>query len=533
MTDFVRATCAMTFNNANENPASLSLERGDLLPADHWAVRGVTNPAAFEDIRLSPEAEAAAKSLAEVRAEIQTLEARGDKLHHKDNARLDNLRGRRANLRSIVDDALARRDRLSDVVDAMRRGETPAGVEPGQSTTTNPKAPDMTHRTDSTPGSATRVLARKLVDQAHQAGDLPDHAAETVERMLTDGPLLEQNNTARWVNAAGDPAYRTAFAKIASDPDKGHMLWSAEEQRAYKAVEEARAMGIGTGGGGGYMVPMTLDPAIMLTNDGSINPLRQISRVVQTVTDSWKGITSAGVTSEWKAEHAEVGDHSPTLDDPEIPVHMGSSFVPYSFEVGMDAVNFLAELQKLLADSADQLMATAYTTGDGDGEPTGLLTALDAAAATVDVAPTAAEAFVADDVYRVIEALPPRFRARARWMAGLSVLNMIEMFETTNGSKMFPSIENDRLLRRPVHENSDMPDGWNTAVTADNRVLVAGDFQQFVIVDRIGTTLEFIPNLVGPNRRPTGQRGALMWFRTGSDAVIPGAFRALNIATTA
>jgi predicted phage gp36 major capsid-like protein len=50
-----------------------------------------------------------------------------------------------------------------------------------------------------------------------------------------------------------------------------------------------------------------------------------------------------------------------------------------------------------------------------------------------------------------------------------------------------------------------------------------------VIVDRIGNTLELIPNLVGANRRPTGQRGALLWFRTGSDSVVDNAFRLLNV----
>ena len=54
-----------------------------------------------------------------------------------------------------------------------------------------------------------------------------------------------------------------------------------------------------------------------------------------------------------------------------------------------------------------------------------------------------------------------------------------------------------------------------------------------MIVDRIGSTLELVPHLVGSSRRPTGQRGALLWFRTGSNVVVPQAFRMLNIATTA
>ena len=62
----------------------------------------------------------------------------------------------------------------------------------------------------------------------------------------------------------------------------------------------------------------------------------------------------------------------------------------------------------------------------------------------------------------------------------------------------------------------------------ENYILMHGDFTEFVIVDRIDTTLELIPNLVGANRRPTGQRGALLWFRTGSDSVVDNAFRLLN-----
>lgn len=64
-------------------------------------------------------------------------------------------------------------------------------------------------------------------------------------------------------------------------------------------------------------------------------------------------------------------------------------------------------------------------------------------------------------------------------------------------------------------------------------VLLYGDFTNFVIVDRVGTTMELVPHLFGANQRPTGQRGALLWFRTGSDVVIPNAFRLLDVPTTA
>lgn len=52
-------------------------------------------------------------------------------------------------------------------------------------------------------------------------------------------------------------------------------------------------------------------------------------------------------------------------------------------------------------------------------------------------------------------------------------------------------------------------------------------------MDRVGSQLEIIANLVGSNQRPTGQRGALLWFRTGSEVVVPEAARLLDIPTTA
>lgn len=63
--------------------------------------------------------------------------------------------------------------------------------------------------------------------------------------------------------------------------------------------------------------------------------------------------------------------------------------------------------------------------------------------------------------------------------------------------------------------------------------VVYGDFQQMVIVDRIGSTLQLVPHLVDSNRRSTGQRVAQLWLRTGSDVVVPQAFRLLPIPTTA
>lgn len=105
--------------------------------------------------------------------------------------------------------------------------------------------------------------------------------------------------------------------------------------------------------------------------------------------------------------------------------------------------------------------------------------------------------------------------------------------ETTNGALKVPELGDGRLLRKPISELSNIDGAIDPAATADNFVLLYGDFRHFVIADRIGSTVEFIPELFGAHRRPTGQRGVLLWFRTGSDSVADNVFRLLNIATTA
>ena len=116
------------------------------------------------------------------------------------------------------------------------------------------------------------------------------------------------------------------------------------------------------------------------------------------------------------------------------------------------------------------------------------------------------------------------------------MLNALRQFETGNGALTFPGLQdaNPTLLGRAVHENSNMGGLPNPGATAQNYPLLYGDFAYgMVIVDRIGATLETIQHVVGPNNRPTGQRGALLWFRTGSDVVNPNALRVLSVPTTA
>jgi predicted phage gp36 major capsid-like protein len=76
-------------------------------------------------------------------------------------------------------------------------------------------------------------------------------------------------------------------------------------------------------------IPFTLDPSILLTSNGALNPIREVARVIQIATREWKGVSSAGVTASYDAEASEVSDDTPTLAQPTITSAMGRAFVPF------------------------------------------------------------------------------------------------------------------------------------------------------------------------------------------------------------
>lgn len=381
-------------------------------------------------------------------------------------------------------------------------------------------------RKDSDP---TRDAALSNIERSHKAGRLSDAAATLSEALVgTDSTV------ARLAAVTGSEAYRSAFAKMVSDPTHGHLTWDGAEAQSYRDAEQVRGLIEGAAGTGKALLPFDLDPSIILTSAGSVSPLREISRVVQTTSNAWNGVSSAGVVSEWTAETAQAPDGTPTLAPEPIPVHKASSWIPFSIELEQDGLQLLPQLQALLADSALQLENAAFITGSGNGQPTGLVTALVAAGGSV-IVPAAGESLTSADVYKLQGALGSRWQSNARFAGNLSILNLIRQMETTNGALKFPGAQDvpATLLNRPLHEVSGMDGDFNPAVTAANYVLAYGDFSNFVIVDRIGTTVELVPHLMGVNGRPTGERGLYMYRRVGSNVVNPAAFKLLNIATTA
>jgi HK97 family phage major capsid protein len=66
--------------------------------------------------------------------------------------------------------------------------------------------------------------------------------------------------------------------------------------------------------------------------------------------------------------------------------------------------------------------------------------------------------------------------------------------------------------------------------TTTELIMVYGDLSNYVIADRIGVTVDFIPHLFHTtSNRPSGQSGWYASYRVGADSVNDGGMRLLSV----
>jgi HK97 family phage major capsid protein len=114
-----------------------------------------------------------------------------------------------------------------------------------------------------------------------RADFLPERAREHMETMLREEKEPD-SQLVRYTQATSDRSYFRAYSKWFNDPEQGPVTWNQKERDAVSRVKEvSRAMNLGTGSAGGFMVPYELDPSIVITASYK-DPLRAISRVATT-----------------------------------------------------------------------------------------------------------------------------------------------------------------------------------------------------------------------------------------------------------
>lgn len=364
------------------------------------------------------------------------------------------------------------------------------------------------------------TIRARFDNPSEAVGELHDRAMRSIDQSQfpdkdakdkVAGLLAHDNDGALALRMlqTGSPVYKRAFGKlIANKP------MSPDEQRAMTIA------------GDGYAVPYIVDPTVVLTSDGVINPVRQLARVIQITGNHWTGVATAGVTASYDGEGVEVSDDTPDLTQPTADVEKAQAYVEYTIELGEDWGSLQAEMARLFADAKDTLESNKFLKGLGhaSAEPEGLLvgatgTVLTANATTLAVA----------DLYSLVAALPPRWRARGAFAGDLATYQSIRQFDSNGGADLWVQLrfgEPGTLLGRPALEWSD----YDSGATTGSSVLTFGDFNEFTIVDRIGMNVEVVPHVIGTaNNRPRGMRALYAYWRNTSDVRTAGAFKTLKI----
>lgn len=463
------------------------------------------------------------------------------------NARQDEIRSELVSLdqenagQELAPEARDKWDRLEEEFDAngkkltelefrRSRVEALAGKEENRESTTpefQTARPGSTRGEDiwdlstirssiSGPEEATRELRDRALRALERAEFAHEHADRDATRTHIERLISKRDGkhgaVSQRIMLTGNPTYERAFSKAIS----GSQL----------TPEESRAMSL-TAENGGFAVPYTLDPTFNLTSSGVVNPIRQLADVKPITTNEWKGVNTAGVTASYDGEATEASDDAPTLSQPTVVAHRATVFVPFSYEYDQDFGGLQAELAKLTQDAKDTKEASAFLTGTGEGQPYGILTGVTGESEVKSTATK--EAFAVADLYTVKGGLPPRYVPNATWLANDAIYDRIRQFDTEGGANLWVRLKEGRppeLIGKPARELSTMA---TEVGSKEAKILLYGDFKQYVIAERLGMGVKLIPDLFGENGRPTGQSGFYAFWRNGGKVRNSGAFQVLKV----
>jgi HK97 family phage major capsid protein/HK97 family phage prohead protease len=508
----------------------------DAAPTRDTSVENTTTPPApgtssGHDDTTDRKAVPMAKTIAELRArldeiDVRMLELGGDatrSLEEAEETEFTALETERADAEAAIEKIEARAELLRKVAARSPR-RTERGTDQGAPGFN--RSPEDIFDLGAVRSASTSDAdyVKRLRDNALRAveaadfGEYDKQAAQTqVEKLLRTKDNKRGELAARLLST-GSEAYERAWGKMVMS---GGTAFLTGEER--DAVERAQAAS--TDSAGGYAVPFQLDPTVMLDNASTINPIRQLARQVQIVGKQWNGVTSTGASVSRGAEASTAPDSSFTLAQPTITTNRVQGFVPFSIEIDLEWNALRSEIGALLMD-AKAREEDSFFTGDGTGtNPFGVVaTNTSTAASTVGAA-----ALAAADLYTLETTLAPRWRAKGQFVGNKTILNKIRQFDTAGGAQLWQRVGAglpSELLGYPVHEASAMA----SVLTTGTKILLFGDFSNFLIVDRIGMTVELIPQVfdASNSNRPTGQRGIYAIWMNNSKILVQNAIRALQ-----
>jgi HK97 family phage major capsid protein len=293
---------------------------------------------------------------------------------------------------------------------------------------------------------------------------------------------------------------------------------------------------------GGYLVPEDYRVQ-MIKKIADTGVVRQYARKVTTMRDSveWPKLLggddryTSAVTVTWIDENpadASVALTNPTFGMEKIPIHTAMARVDMSRNQLEDsAFNMIAMMSELFGEAAAIDEDVRFITGTGGNTPLGVFGARSGAeeipVTGISVVNSGASSTLTPDgVIDLIYSLPQQYRGGAILMGTRTTHAAIRKFKDTTGQYLWePALragEPPTVLGYPFYESESIP-----TVGVNKYPLVFGNFNGYVIADRVGMTIERVAdtNTIGQNKI-----ALFMRRRLGGAVVEPWRFKAQKVS---
>jgi HK97 family phage major capsid protein len=269
------------------------------------------------------------------------------------------------------------------------------------------------------------------------------------------------------------------------------------DSEGLKAIEE-KAMSIGSGPDGGYLVPVPAEAEI-LRRLAMISPIRQIASVRQISTATYKkAFAFSGPAAGWVAEaDARPQSANQQIADMSFPA-MELYAMPAATQTLLD--DAAIDVEQWIAEEIDKVFAeqegAAFVNGNGVNKPMGILAYPKVLSSAWSWGKTGylvtgnAGAFAttapSDILFDLIYSVRAGYRQNGRFVMNRKVQSIIRKFRAATGEYLWTPPASPgapaSLMNFPLTEAEDMPD-----IAADAFSIAFGDFQRgYLIVDRMG-----------------------------------------------
>lgn len=295
---------------------------------------------------------------------------------------------------------------------------------------------------------------------------------------------------------------------------------------------------------GGYLVPEDFRAEIIKQLMG-MTIVRPLARVVTTNRDAaeWpkldggNNVYTSAVRVTWVDEipsSATVSQTNPTFGMLRVPVYTVMARTDLSRNLVEDsAFNLLQVVAQLFAEAMAIDEDNQFLTGTGGGTPKGILGNRSGAEQTPEtgiatVVTGDAAALTADGLINLYYGLPTQYRGNAVFAGARNTHRDVRKLKDGNSRYLwedsFKVGEPPRLLGANFLESENMP-----AVAANAHPIVFGDMRGYLIVDRVGMSIERVADTttVGTNTVALFARR-----RLGGQVIEPWRFQAQKVAAS-